>query len=50
MEKEYQIQVKTIISEFKRKGEVKLTNYLIECIEEVLNDSYKINNIESEKK
>ncbi len=43
MKKEYQIQVETIVGEFKRKGNVNLSKYLVECIEKTLKDSYKIN-------
>lgn len=50
MKEEYQIQVETIVSEFKRKGNVNLTEYLVECIEKILNDSYKINKLEKEGK
>lgn len=38
---EYQIQVKTIIDEYKNKGKIELTDYLIECLEECLEDSFK---------
>ena len=38
---EYQIQVKTIIDEYKNNGKVELTNYLIECLEKCLKDSFK---------
>ena len=43
MKEEYQIQVETIVNEFKRKENVNLTEYLVECIEKTLKDSYKIN-------
>jgi hypothetical protein len=38
---EYQIQVKTIIDAYKENGKVELTDYLIKCIEETLEDSFK---------
>lgn len=42
---EYQIQVKTIINEYKNNGKVELTDYLIKCLEECLEDSFKYKNL-----
>lgn len=41
MSEMYQIHVETIISEFRHKKNVELTDYLIDCIEKCLEDSYK---------
>lgn len=41
MLEEYQIHVQTLISEFKHNRKVELTDYLINCIEECLEDSFK---------
>ena len=38
---EYQMMVKTIISTYKENGKVELTDYLIECLEKCLEDSFK---------
>lgn len=38
---EYQIQVQTIINEYKNNGKIELTDYLIKCIEQTLEDSFK---------
>lgn len=38
---EYQMMVKTIISTYKENGKVKLTDFLIECLEKCLEDSFK---------
>ncbi len=45
MSEMYQIHVETIISEFRRKKNVELTDYLIDCIEKCLEDSYKYTNL-----
>lgn len=37
---EYQIQVKTIIDLYKEGNKVELTEYLIECLEKTLEDSF----------
>ena len=42
---EYQIQVKTIIDTYKLNGKVELTDYLIKCIEDTLEDSFKYSNL-----
>ena len=38
---EYQMMVRTIISTYKENGEVKLTDFLIECLRKCLGDSLK---------
>jgi len=37
---EYQVMVKTIISTYKENGKVELTDFLIECLEKCLEDSF----------
>ena len=38
---EYQMMVKTIISTYKENGKVELTDFLTECLEKCLEDSFK---------
>lgn len=38
---EYQMQVKTIIDTYKINGKVELTDYLIKCIKDTLEDSFR---------
>ena len=37
---EYQIQVKNIIDSYKEFQRIELTDYLIECLEKTLEDSF----------
>lgn len=38
---EYQMMVKTIISTYKENDRVELTDFLVECLEKCLEDSFK---------